>query len=917
MYIEFCIKINYFQPLYDAVSMLSSENLYKYLNDYILNKQFIEVDINLNFLKCYIKNFLEQHDKILLCKILMFLKVEILCNKEIIKLLEDNELFNPYIYAKINENGLKNDFFQPVESLLSFFKNYDKSKLNDEISKEYFNLITSHDMNFYNDNTLTCHDYIGHKIFLYCNYCFKNKLNKEYPRVAKFTKELFEETNKKIIFYLTLDEVMEILLNFDSFSYFEIIKNFFTQNNLYKLIEKNCEPNEQNFPFKDLDKFVESYSNNISIESLNGEYFYYQIKKFVDKLEINDDNYYNFFIKYDFYLMTALICSKKIKNLLIDKPTLIDAIKFFINFDYEKINIEKDKFKCHVLPENEVKHKEYLNTIEKNISDLIQYLYSNNVVDEKDIDELLSLPGINKYINIKINLYNHARKFEEIFELKIQEFNKLNPEINKETNIKNLFKWVNVILKDTYINKNKKDVEQNDFNKKDFHNIFKEFLKQKFEILGKISIKELSKILKIWYNDEQENIIFSMDNEISEIMKYNYIDKYLKDQDKMGDEKDEKYEKFYLKKIDLLIKNNQKEQIIKVLQKTRFLWNKDMLDLLTLNKVNDGVIFIYQKLEDLDNCLNLSIIEIDNLFNEIKFLLESDRKKYNDGLINAKLDEIKRYLELVLNLCLITTDFNTVTKDDIKNSWLKLLTKIYDLRINLKKASNNSKKSSDETTNNNFEIIKKKSYEKVSQSLYENIELILGKMNDCIPLKMILDILYEKFNKATSKDYCKIFQGLFYDCHQTEEILKCISNIIYFSASTGYENLLNESQKGFFTLLEKCDFCGKPIVENYKFNNFRYFKCGHLYHNHCCAIVGKKFICYICTEKEREDSAFTIKMNYQKRESINKKLTEEEKEEDEKNKKKNQKKRCLMKLKRIRKKVRELDETFIIDEGFN
>ena len=917
MYFEYCIKTNYFQPLYDAAETLAPRglvnNLYENLSEYILNGYFSNVDLKQDFLGGYIKYFLGHHDKILLCKILMLLKVENLCKGEIIQILEKNRLINPYIYAKINENGIKSDFFKPVEYLFKIFNEYDKSELNDEISKEYFNLISSRDMKYYNDKTLTCHDYLGHKLFWYCNKCMSNE---EYPRKSRFTKNLFEETNKKIILFLTLSDKMEVLLKFDSFSYFDIIKKFFMREKLYKLIEKDSDSDEKKLPFYGLDEFVKQHLDNKPIKSLDEKYFYDEIKKVVDKFKNNDDNDDSYFIKYDFYLMTTLICTTRRKKLIIDKSVLIDAVKFFINFDPEKIPFEKDKFNCHILPKNVVKYKEYLNMIEENTLNLLKYLYNRNVFYGTDIEELASLPGVNKYNSIKIFLYKYMTKFDKILEIKIQEYENKNPEINKENNIENLFKWINEIFEETQDSKNTHIVKKNN-NINNLHKIFKEFLKQNFEILGKISSSELFNILNKWYKDEEENVIFSMNNEISDLMKYNYITQYLKKIEKSGDERDEKYEKFCLIKINLLIKNNYKEQIIKFLENRKILWNRKILELLTLNKVTDGIIFIYQKLEDIDNCINLSISEIDKIFNETKLLLEADIKKYNKELINENLDEIKRYLELALGVCETTTDYNTVTEDDIKESWLKLLYKIYDLRKNLKKKFNNQIRISIKSFNIiTEEQIKINRYEKVVQSLFENMELILGKMNDCIPLPMILDILCEKFKKSEFNEFLKILQGLFFSIHSTEQILKFISNIVYSSASEGYDNFLHETKKGFFTSFEKCHFCGKPISENNKTDNLIYFKCGHIYHVNCCAREGPRYVCYHCTVKENDGSIITVASKIQKRKRFNrqKTKTKEEEEIDEKKKKANEKKKCLKKLKNIREKIRDLDEAFIGEE---
>ena len=175
--------------------------------------------------------YINKKEIIFLSKILLKLDVNNLNKPEILEILEKNKLINPYIYGKIREEGSAvKDHFKPIEYLFKLLENkikseQDKNKTEEEknneeiIKKEYFKLITEHDMNYYSDKTLSCSDFICHKLLWYINKCL---LNEEYPRDNNLSKEAFEITCKKILLFLTLKKFMNIILKIDSYSYFQL-----------------------------------------------------------------------------------------------------------------------------------------------------------------------------------------------------------------------------------------------------------------------------------------------------------------------------------------------------------------------------------------------------------------------------------------------------------------------------------------------------------------------------------------------------------------------------------------------------------------------------------------------------------------------------------------------------------------------
>jgi hypothetical protein len=280
------------------------------------------------------------------------------------------------------------------------------------------------------------------------------------------------------------------------------------------------DPDKNKFPFIGLESFVEQHLGDISIEYISEKYFYYQIKLFIDeKIKDFQNSYY---IRYDFYQMTALICNKReMSTLFIDRGTITEAIKFFINYEVglEGPNSKKylDPFDCHKMPKrNELLYKSFCEKIENNIILLLKCLQNNQIFYEADINELFSLEGLKNHNKITEHLSEYSKKYDEFFKVKLNEFYKYNRLYTKEDNIKNLFKWINDTLVLT------KKLEKSQKNKKNilyYHN-FKKFLKTQFLTLAKISVTDLYKLLERWYTNQVTQICFSID---SDELKYVYL----------------------------------------------------------------------------------------------------------------------------------------------------------------------------------------------------------------------------------------------------------------------------------------------------------------------------------------------------------------------------------------------------------
>ena len=912
MYIEFCINTGRYNDLYKAKESLKAKKIdgyiYEYITEYMLKGAFSKLELEANFIKDFINYYLDKKQIIFLSKILLRLNVNNLNSPEIIKILEENEIINPFIYAQMRERGKKNnDYFKPIQYLYSLFEKKIENKKEDEkVKEDYYKLITEHSMKYYYDKTLVCTDYIGHKLFWYIDKCLANE---EYPKGNNLPKEAFEETCKKILLFLTLENVMSALMKFDSFSYFNSLIKLFTTHKIYRFMEVDIE--KKKFPFAGLESFYETYLGKISKEYLSEKYFYYQIKLFLDKI----DSYKNsFFIKYDFYQMTAQMCIKRRSNsLFIDRGTIIDSIKFFINYEYilenEKSKEFYDPFNCHkMVDKKDARYKEFSENIENNILSLLQSLQNSLDFYETDLEELFSLEGLKNHLKVRSYLYEYGRKYEDLFLVKLEEYNNKDTNLTREENIKNLFKWLNDILKLT------KDLDEKNLkNNKNpqnklYHDNFKTFLIKNFDKLTIISTEYLYNLIDQWYGNQQEEIIFSLKDKIYDELKYTLINKHLI---LLGqqEEKDPKYEKYLRMKIDLLIRNDHKEQIIKLLEKYKILRDKKTLETLKENQVYDAVIYLYQKFEDLENCINFSYKQIEVIFESIKTSLLNYGENFNEDKVLIKLHEIKKYLNFELNACSLWTEknINMIQKEEIKNSWTKPLDQFYEFKNELDKINWNNRLGIKFRSNNFIEF-----FDKIDHLLLKNIEYILNKMSDYIPLSTTVEILSEKLQNSKFIEYSKFFQGMFFSTRRTEEIFKSIINLQSNIIKSEFNDFMTETRKGICSDSKTCEICKEKVEENDN-SNMLYFKCGHVYHKGCCAVESGKYTCYSCRIEDMDNSVYTDipKFSQKKIENINKNdRINEIKKKKEARKKDEKRSRLLGKLKKIKNKKKEKLESF-------
>jgi len=932
MLLEFFVETDYFEKLSEFIVILSSFDLDKYiytnLTKYIASGYLYEIILDQDILKKYINYCMSKNEKLLLNKILLKLNLDTLLQEDIVKIISEKELINPYIYTRLKKNKTKKkDYFLPLSYLDSVFKKeyfekqseemikqsltpeqlelYNKQLLekkesmkgeiekNLNISKDYKKLIKEHNMDYFNEDTFSCHEYIGHKFFWYCNKCLSGK---EYPNDTPMSESRFKETAIKILAFLLNKENMKLYMEFDSYTYFQIISKYFFDEKLKRFImglEQNYSENEKKF-------IVELLGENADNE-LNAFYTYSKIKEGLKDIEVN-----RYFLKYDFNVMTCEIC-EKVRDFIFDKKDVMDCLLYFSELDINDFNSEDDPYNCHRKVESEKDVKNFQNKIEKYMINLLNYLKLYNLLTEGYVKNLLKKRRIIEYKKIYFYLCEESRDYKECFEIKLLEFEK-NRDIYSEKDKKELFSWIKKIHEYT------RDLERSEKNKdnKEYNKDFKKLLLQYLNQLCTISIEELSKVIDECYqdDDEKEELIRHLGEGQSSALQLKYLDKYFELNKRDMNENIEKYIKYLDMEIDILIKNRNKRRIKKLLMDYKILCNDTNFKKLQKNMINDCCIYICQYQGKVKEGVYITIKEVRQKYANILDVL--DKPNYNPLLIEIELNEMYKYFQLGLSVC--QNNFLDEEKEDkkIDDSWLDLFNTACELKIDFYPRYENNK--------NN---IKTRDIKKAFNGLQNCIQLILETMSDYITLNLLVDIIAKNCEKWKTIEFYTFLDKSFHSFRRSEEILKCGKNLMSTNILIHYDDLRTIKTEGHFIYLDKerCNSCGVYLKDNNTYS-FRMFACGHKYHISCCAEEQGKKVCYVCRKNEIKGDDEKLKqlkqgnleneisyLEQEKQEKLEKKFEEKEKKSGI-NKK-------LTALKKLSKKRREIDSYMRKNDIYN
>ena len=959
MLLEFFTETENFEDLLKYMAILKTFDLdhyiYSNLTKYIINGSLSEILINKIFINNYIEYCMGKNEKLLLNKVLLKLNLDTLLQEEVLNIIEEKELINPYIYTRIKNIKLgKIDYFLPLLYLDVIFKKEKLMKMNEEsiqqylipeqlelfkkqlpekkeeikeetqknlnISNDYRKLITERDINYFNEDTFSCHEYIGHKFLWYCNKCL---LGKEYPNDTPMSPNNFKETAIKILAFLIKKENLKLYLEFDSYTYLQIISHYFFNEKLFNMIYGF----EQSYSQQTKD-FINICLGENADKEFNAFKIYMTIKDSLKYIDVN-----RYFLRYDFYVMTCEIC-EKIRDFIFEIKDIKNALNFFSGFDLNDYKEEKDNYNCHRKIEGDKEIKIFREKIEKYMINLLNYLKSYNLLTKEYAKELRAKPKIFGYKKVYFELSEELGDYKECLNLKILEF-QIKRDLYSEKDKKELFSWIKKIHEHTLIldkqskideqnkqnnNEQKNDEKKNDEKKnkekkndkqeKSYNKEFKKILLDYLNKLCFISLEKSSQIIdECFQDDEIKEIIKHLGDGQSSELQLKYLDLLFK---KYESDNNENIDIEFLEiAMDNLIKNRNKRRIKKLLIKFKVLCNDKIFKKLEKNRIYDSCIYICQQKGKVKEAIALTIKEVRQKYKNIIEVL--NKPNFNPKLIELELNEMYKYFQLGLSVCQdkFQNDDNKEEKK-IDDSWLDLFNAACEFKIDFY-----PRYESNRNNNKTFQ------HKKIFNGLQNCIQLILETMSDYINLNLLVGIIYENCNKWKSIEFYTFLDKSFYSFRRSEEIFKCTQNLMSKSILINYDEISELKTVGDYILIDqdKCDFC-KFKLKSSNNDSFILFMCGHKYHVNCCWLEKNKKQCYLCNisdidiDKEKAkkliEAQSVPELSYLEKE----KLEKEELKKEERERKKGIKSKIAA-LQKIKKKRKEIDSYLIKNEIYN
>ena len=873
---EFTIKGNCFKTLYSFIESLLKQLdikniIYENFTNYFFEKKDILPsnfydEITENFMIGYLTYYCEKN-KSELSKNLLNFNLSLLKIFRVNKLLKDQELLEPYIYSCMNlteeqkerDETYDKEYFKPIEYMFNLFKTKEENNI-------YNDFIINQNTSINIGEIYSCKGYYGHKILWYCNFLFDKKIY--------LNEQLIDENSyylivQKIALFLISKDTLKLFLNFDSFTYFQIFRKLYLEEELYNIINSDYDENE-------FSQFLKTINiTDLQINELTPKKYLYIL---IDTI-YNEEN--NFYMKKDLYdFLGDFIQSMENKFCIDRKNILLDTAEFLINYPIEKPKIKiKDNFNCHTY-RNEKKFQREIMKLEDKIKNIIEVCGNLSLFEDSDYNKLLESSIESPYYQITLYLHNTLKHYKESLELQLN---------NKNIDSRDLFQWIDETLQQIV----KNDQKENDIEKKGFTN-FQQEIMIKLKELASISVSEVSKLVDKWFSEEQENVIHQLDK--NPTLQFTYVEKYLESHPVNNNNNNEELKYFIEKKIDLLSSLQQEDKIFNVLKNNTFVCDSNLLEKMKEKKIVEAEIFINYVLGNINSSMNITTDSLHNNFNEI--LNELNKNKINNETIDHLIQKNNNLIKLGISICK-PSDFLRVNETD--KNWFDLLDNLYNIKIQFKEYK--SLEIKDEKINKIKEI---------KQMIEDYIENILVTMTDYIELPLIIQYISNKFKKVGVKEIIHLIQQIIHSFRRLDDIFHLGSIIVKKTIFEEYKKFSHENIKGIGLTIDFCDYCKEDIQKE----NFIIFNCGHKYHKKCCArekIYDKKInvsqlnniskkICYKCKIDEIEINLYQNRdqliLNYvdDDNEKSDNKNNEKEEEEDLK-----RKYRTIMKLNKLKK----------------
>ena len=768
-----------------------------------------------------------------LSQLLLHLNLKCL-NCELIKKISlQYDYFSTIIY--IYTNSL-NDYFYPLVIMYErfnqlFIKNSNNNSNEENTFMKIINDEHNKIINKYETLEKTT-EYLGYKIFWYINICIKGQ---KYPN---FNELIDERTYFDIIivFFIFYSNANNLRV-FDSFTYFFILENFFSDKNILQIIKQI---NKKIIIDVQRRKNIQLFNNkdniDINLESIivNGIY----------KIQMN-----NFYDKYDLSYFIIKICN----IIQIKENILFDSIFFLLNY-YKSISTNynslksKDIFGIHSKIINF--DNEYLKMFSKNVIASIDILKNNyndkNIFKQRYLKNLISVVNDSPYTLIKIYLFDLNNEYNKCIDLYLE-----NNSLTYEEKFK-VFNYINTKLEE--LQSNPYFLGDNTNPEKNYFDDFKNYISNKIERLASISIEELEKLILNWYKKEQISIIHKLD--IVPEIQIQYLHFFTKEVinnynnehgDNNGEGISDEMKDIFLLYFELLIKMNKSNYLISALRESIYFYPLEKcLELSLNNHLNETSIYIYEILGKYNKALSIALNDIENIYNKTKnivinkddFEIDIDNRNNLKDIKEDLFFRLQRSINIGIKICQKVSGNaeKSSTGNIYLQLWYDLFRKLFEIYEDIKMLNKNN------------------SLEEISLLLLLTNELE-NFLKNSFSYQGSEKIIYYIIHIDKNKNECQDFMNILYKILPS---MKNFSSLLEYGTSMyknfALDNLSMFREKTFEGVdlnIHKCDKCQKTFD---RFNNKKIIalQCGHMLHLGCCFVYEDTPYCSICYDNKYE-----------------------------------------------------------------
>ena len=747
------------------------------MSDYITKKKEYELS---KLLPHYPLEYINQEETINYCKTYDFVTTLIILHRE----LNDEQILLPFI--QLFEAFVKaKDMFTP------------EGKNNDFRNVNFYSIMDNNNNNISDKEFETSKEYLGHKLFWYINIVLKNQTfpNKD----LHFTQRTLNLLIPELFLWYTSSVVLNKLVTFDSYNYFQTLLMFFSEQYFDKI-----QKIQQHFFDKTKIKYESLFKTINKVSPLESPNLLQVIQYIKDNCIQYPQN--DIYIREDLYEFILKIS----KYFDFDNNMLLEAIQYILSFHSlmkDSMNNTFDKFKCHYRLIFEVHEfirdlsNSYLNpTIDKifkkNEDELIRK-------DTENINILISKSENSPYKNVHIHLLTLNGQYQKALD-KLIEINLDNKYLTANEDFY-AFNYIDMLL------------QQSESNEA----VIKNIILERLPFFGEISIKEVSDLIDKLFSDREKEAIEAFDAfpklqyELVEVE----IEKFIKKNEKSEDSYQSQLKDLLIKQIELLIKLNWKNLILgKLMKKPNYYFTLDeCLNLCRDNDVIDACIFLYNKREQFKEAILMGIKEIRNIVEKIKkniLELQYDNSEH--------LNNLEEYIKKCINICELCSERSDPS--EANELWISLFD---ELCKTIKSLSN--------------QLPQGKHLEELHSKLFDYLEEFLQQMCCYVSLVDISQRILNNFeDEKKISGITKLLGKMCKTSSNLNVVLQSVKKVQKAEIMNKLNHLKKEDRKGISFRLKICNSCGLSITEGNNKGTFYSFGCGHVTHPNCIMLTRNK-----------------------------------------------------------------------------